>query len=68
MLPLLWCAFHVVKSASNLFLGRAVDRFGPRPFIFLGWFVYAGVYLAFGLATRRGKPGPCSWATPSSTA
>ena len=25
--------------------------FGPRPFLFLGWFVYAGVYLAFGLAT-----------------
>ena len=36
---------------SNLLLGRAVDRFGPRPFIFLGWFVYAGVYVAFGLAT-----------------
>jgi MFS family permease len=51
MLPLLWCAFHVVKSLSNLLCGRAVDRFGPRPFMFLGWFVYAGVYLAFALAT-----------------
>jgi MFS family permease len=51
MLPLLWCAFHVVKSSSNFLLGRAVDHFGPRPFIFLGWFVYAGVYLAFALAT-----------------
>lgn len=51
LLPVLWCAFHVVKSTSNLYLGRAVDRFGPRPFIFLGWFVYAGIYLAFGLAT-----------------
>jgi MFS family permease len=50
-LPLLWCAFHVVKSLSNLLLGRAVDHVGPRPFIFLGWFVYAGVYVAFGLAT-----------------
>lgn len=50
MLPVLWCAFHVAKSSSNLLLGRAVDRFGPRPFIFLGWLVYAGVYLAFGLA------------------
>jgi MFS family permease len=28
-----------------------VDQFGPRPFVFLGWFVYAGVYLAFALAT-----------------
>ena len=52
VLPLLWSAFHVVKSCSNLFLGRAVDRFGPRPFLFLGWFVYAGVYLAFALATE----------------
>jgi MFS family permease len=51
LLPLLWCAFHVVKSSSNLLLGRAVDQFGPRPFILLGWFVYAGVYLAFALAT-----------------
>jgi MFS family permease len=51
MLPLLWCAFHVVKSSSNLLLGRAVDKFGPRPFIFVGWIVYAGVYLAFALAT-----------------
>lgn len=51
VLPLLWCAFHIVKSSSNLLLGRAVDRFGPRPFLYLGWLVYAGVYLAFALAT-----------------
>jgi MFS family permease len=51
LLPLLWCAFHVVKSSSNLILGRAVDKFGPPPLIFLGWFVYAGIYLGFGLAT-----------------
>lgn len=51
MLPLLWCIFHIAKSSSNLLLGAAVDKFGPRPFIFLGWFVYAAVYLAFGLAT-----------------
>jgi MFS family permease len=51
LLPLLWSAFHVVKSSGNLLLGRAVDKFGPRPFLFLGWFVYAGVYLAFALAT-----------------
>lgn len=51
LLPLLWCAFHVVKSTSNLLLGRVVDRLGPRPFLFLGWLLYAFVYLAFGLAT-----------------
>ena len=51
MLPLLWCACHIAKSSSNLFLGRAVDRFGSRPALFLGWLAFAGVYLAFGLAT-----------------
>jgi MFS family permease len=51
LVPLLWCACHVVKSTTNLLLGRAVDHFGPRPFVFLGWFGYAAVYLAFALAT-----------------
>jgi predicted MFS family arabinose efflux permease len=51
MLPVLWCAFHVVKSLGNLLLGRVVDMVGPRPFLFLGWFVYAGIYLSFALAT-----------------
>jgi MFS family permease len=51
LLPLLWCACHVVKSSSNLLLGRAVDQFGPRPFMFLGWLVFAATYLAFALAT-----------------
>jgi MFS family permease len=51
MLPLLWCAFHVMKSSGNLLLGRAVDHFGPKPFMYLGWFIYGAVYLAFALAT-----------------
>jgi MFS family permease len=50
-LPLLWCAFHAVKSTSNLAFGRAVDRYGPRPLIVLGWLLYAGVYLGFAAAT-----------------
>lgn len=50
-LPVLWCAFHIAKSMGNLLVGRAVDRFGSRPFLFLGWLVYAGIYLAFALAT-----------------
>lgn len=50
-LPVLWCVFHVAKSSGNLLLGGGVDRFGPRPFLYLGWGVYAAVYLAFGLAT-----------------
>ena len=50
-IPLLWCVFHIVKSSSNLILGRAVDKFGARPMIIIGWVVYAMVYIAFGLAT-----------------
>lgn len=51
LLPLLWCACHVAKSTSNLLMGRAVDQFGPRPFMFIGWLVFAATYLAFALAT-----------------
>jgi MFS family permease len=51
LLPILWCMFGVLKSAGNMFAGRVVDRVGPRPMILLGWVFYAGVYLAFGLAT-----------------
>ncbi|MGD9720575.1 MAG: MFS transporter [Pirellulales bacterium] len=51
LLPLVWCAFHVVKSAGSLAAGWAVDRVGPRPMIVAGWLVYAAIYLAFSLAT-----------------
>tara|TARA_R110002111_G_scaffold262875_1_gene342548 strand:+ start:117806 stop:119008 length:1203 start_codon:yes stop_codon:yes gene_type:complete len=50
-LPLLWLVFHIVKSGGNLLVGRFVDRIGPRKPMFIGWFIYAGVYIAFGLAT-----------------
>jgi MFS family permease len=59
LLPILWFAFHVIKSVGNLRLGRAVDRSGPRPFLFLGWFVYAGVYLAFARATTAWEAWAC---------
>jgi MFS family permease len=52
LVPLLWCAFHVVKSAGSVWVGRAVDRFGPRPMIFAGWIVYAAIYLAFAQAAN----------------
>jgi MFS family permease len=51
MLPLLWFAFHIVKSGGNLVVGGLVDRVGPRLPLFAGWFIYASVYIAFGLAT-----------------
>lgn len=49
-LPLLWCAFHVVKSLTNLAAGRVTDWIGPRPLIAVGWLLYGLVYLAFALA------------------
>ncbi len=52
LLPLLWCAFHVVKSVGNALLGRFVNRFGPRPMILAGWLFYAAIYWLFALATR----------------
>ncbi len=48
-LPLLWCAFHMVKSSGSLLAGRAVDTIGPRPLILLGWMIYAAIYIAFAL-------------------
>ena len=51
MLPLVWCAFHIVKSAGSIVAGRAVDRFGARPLIFLGWVIYGLIYLAFAQAS-----------------
>lgn len=50
-LPLLWFAFHVVKSAGNYLSGPVVDRLGPRPLILGGWAVYAVIYLAFAWIT-----------------
>ena len=54
-LPLLWCAFHLVKSSGNLAAGYAVDRFGSRGMIAIGWVVYALIYLAFALATSASQ-------------
>jgi MFS family permease len=51
LLPLLWCVCHIAKSSSNVLVGRAVDRLGPRPLMFIGWLVFGGVYVAFALAT-----------------
>lgn len=53
MLPLLWCAFHIVKSAGNLLAGRVVDRIGPRPVLVSGWLAYGLIYLAFALAASQ---------------
>jgi MFS family permease len=51
LLPILWCVFHVVKSAGNMLGGRLADRWGSRPMILGGWIYYAGIYLAFAMAS-----------------
>jgi MFS family permease len=51
MLPMLWLAFHVVKSVVSLLAGRVVDRRGAKLPLCAGWFIYAAVYLAFAVAT-----------------
>jgi MFS family permease len=50
LLPLLWCALHIVKSATNLVAGHIADRIGPKPLLLTGWLAYAVIYLAFALA------------------
>ncbi len=51
LLPLLWSAFHVVKSLGNLLAGRLADRVSPRPLILTGWLIYSVIYLAFAMIT-----------------
>ena len=52
LVPVLWAALHVVKSASSMPGGALSDRVGRKPLIFAGWAVYAAVYFAFGRATE----------------
>jgi MFS family permease len=51
LVPVLWSAFHVVKSLSSTPGGALSDRVGRKPLIVSGWLLYAAVYLAFGRAT-----------------
>ncbi len=50
LLPLLWLAFHVVKSSGNMVGGALVDRAGPRMPLAAGWLVYAAIYVGFAIA------------------
>lgn len=50
-IPLLWGAFHVVKSSLSTYGGILSDRFGRRKMILAGWAVYAATYAAWGLTT-----------------
>ena len=50
LLPLLWVALHVVKTASGLPAGFLCDRIGRKVLIVGGWLIYAAVYAGFGAA------------------
>ncbi|MDQ8155652.1 MAG: MFS transporter [Gemmatimonadota bacterium] len=51
LLPILWAALHVVKSATSIPAGIWSDRVGRRTMIAAGWLWYAVVYLGFAAAT-----------------
>jgi len=51
--PILWAAFHVVKSASSTPGGALSDRVGRKPTLIAGWLLFAGVYVGFAFATAH---------------
>jgi MFS family permease len=51
-IPILWAAFHVVKSLASTPAGTLSDRIGRRPLIVAGWMLYAAVYLGFARASE----------------
>ncbi len=52
--PLLWGAFHVVKSSLSTHAGALADRWDRKKMIVAGWVVYAATYAAWGVATGPG--------------
>jgi len=51
LIPILWTAHHVVKSAASTAGGALSDRVGRRAAIVTGWVLYAVAYAGLGLAT-----------------
>jgi MFS family permease len=50
LIPLLWSAFHVVKSVTSTPAGKLSDSWGRFNVILLGWGWYGLVYLGFAFA------------------
>src|SRR5881227_2435909 len=59
VVPLLWAAVHVVRSASSFAGGAASDRLGPGQTMWLGWLVYA--ILAAGMARAGTAAAAWGW-------
>lgn len=47
--PLLWGAFHAVKSSFSTHAGILSDRWSRKKMIVAGWIVYAACYAAWGM-------------------
>jgi len=47
--PLLWGAFHIVKSSLSMPAGILSDRWDRRKVVVMGWIVYAVTYAAWGI-------------------
>jgi MFS family permease len=52
--PLLWGAFHVVKSTLSTPAGALADRWDRKKMIVSGWLVYAATYAAWGFMEGAG--------------
>jgi MFS family permease len=52
LIPALWLFHHVVKMLASVPGAGVSDRLGRKKIIYLGWLLYALVYLGFGLASR----------------
>jgi MFS family permease len=59
LVPLLWAALHVVRSAASYPGGWLADRVGPARTMLLGWAIYALVCV--GLAAAAGPAGAALW-------
>ncbi len=53
LVPILWAALHVVRSATSYPGGMLADRWGARRTLAVGWLVYAALALAFAVATSQ---------------
>ncbi len=47
LIPILWIALHISKTASSIPGGMLSDRWGRKPVIIAGWVLYSAVYWGF---------------------